>query len=109
MLTAAQLEDLAHLNSVARQFGAGMAMIGAAALLCFVDLGRFTRDVDIVVALDLEDFAAFSGVLQTRGWRRTQGREQRWLGPKGPSSTCCRPGQSYARQSESSDRRASSP
>jgi predicted nucleotidyltransferase len=82
VLTPAQLEDLAQLHGVAEQFEADVAIIGAAALLCFVDIGRFTRDIDLVVALDLEDFTAFAGELRTRGWTQESRREHRWHGPR---------------------------
>lgn len=83
MLTPAQLEDLAQLHGVAEPFAAEVAIIGAAALLCFVDMGWFTRDIDLVVALDLEDFAAFADQLRTRGWTQEARREHRWRGPSG--------------------------
>lgn len=85
MLTNEQTEDLVQLQMVAEQFAAEVTIIGAAALLCFVDLERFTRDVDLVLALDLEDFATFSAELKTRGWTQEPGREQRWRGPSGSS------------------------
>jgi predicted nucleotidyltransferase len=81
VLTPAQLEDLAQLHGVAEQFAADVAIIGAAALLCFVDIGRFTRDIDLVVALDLEDFTAFADELRTRGWTQEARGEHRWRGP----------------------------
>ena len=80
MLSNEQLEDLEQLHVVAERFDAEVAIIGAAALLCFVDLGRFTRDIDLVVALDLEDFAAFSAELRAIGWSQEPGREHRWRG-----------------------------
>ncbi len=83
MLTPTQLEDLAQLHGVAEQFEADVAIIGAAALLCFVDIGRFTRDIDLVVALDLEDFTAFADELRTRGWTQEARSEHRWRGPSG--------------------------
>jgi predicted nucleotidyltransferase len=83
MLTNDQLEDLAQLHVVAGKFGADVAIIGAAALLCFVQLARFTRDVDLVVALDLEDFATFSAELRASGWTQEHRSEHRWRGPKG--------------------------
>ena len=83
MLTPAQLEDLAQLHGVAEQFAADVAIIGAAALLCFIDIGRFTRDIDLAVALDLEDFTTFGGELRLRGWTQEVGREHRWHGPSG--------------------------
>jgi len=83
MLTIEQTADLKQLRTVAERFAAEVMLIGAAALLCFIDLGRFTRDIDLVVALDLEDFAAFSVQLQVRGWTHDVGAEQRWRGPCG--------------------------
>ena len=83
MLTSPQLEDLAQLHGVAEQFAADVAIIGATALLCFIDIGRFTRDIDLVVALDLEDFAAFADELRTRGWTQEARGEHRWRGPSG--------------------------
>ncbi len=83
MLTNEQTEDLTELHVVARQFAADVAIIGAAALRCFIDLGRFTRDIDVVVALDLDDFAAFSDELKSRKWSPEHAREHRWRGPRG--------------------------
>jgi hypothetical protein len=83
MLTHEQTVDLAQLQAPAEERGAEVVMIGAAALLCFVDLGRFTRDIDLAVALDLEDFATFSGELTAHGWMRELGMEHRWRGPRG--------------------------
>jgi predicted nucleotidyltransferase len=82
MLTNEQMEDLVQLHAVAEQFAADVTIIGAAALLCFMDLGRFTRDVDLVIALDLENFAAFSAELKARGWTQEPGIEHRWRGPR---------------------------
>ncbi len=83
MPTPAQFKDLAQLHGVGEQFAADVAIIGAAALLCFVDIGWFTRDIDLAVALDLEDFTAFTGQLRTRGWTQEARREHRWRGPSG--------------------------
>lgn len=83
MFTKEQLEDLAQLQTVAEHLAAEVAIIGAAALHCFVDLDRFTMDVDLAVALDLEDFAVFSVELRERGWTRELHREHRWRGPNG--------------------------
>src|SRR5260370_24459006 len=83
MLTEEQLEDLAQLQSVAEHLAAEVAIIGAAALHCFVDLDRFTMDVDLAVALDLEDFAVFSVELEKCGWTRELLRDHRWRGLRG--------------------------
>jgi predicted nucleotidyltransferase len=83
MLTHEQTVDLAQLQALAGQRGAEVVIIGAAALLCFVDLGRFTRDIDLAVALDLEDFETFSRELTAHGWMQEPGMEHRWRGPRG--------------------------
>src|SRR5260370_13062278 len=83
MLSNEQVEDLVQLHAVAEQLHAEIAIIGAAALLCFVDLGRLTADVDLVVALDLKDFAGFSVALKERGWTQEPSQEHRWHGPSG--------------------------
>ncbi|MGA2185699.1 MAG: hypothetical protein ABSH47_21990 [Bryobacteraceae bacterium] len=83
MLAREQIEDLVQLHAVAERFAAEVTIIGAAALLCFVELGRFTRDVDLVVALDLEDFSALSAALKACGWTQPPGREHRWFAPGG--------------------------
>jgi predicted nucleotidyltransferase len=83
VLTQTQLADLAQLHQVAETLSADVAIIGAAALLCFVDIGRFTRDIDLAVALDLEDFNTFSDRLKSVGWTQEARREHRWRGPSG--------------------------
>jgi hypothetical protein len=83
MLNNEQMADLVQLHEVAERFDADVTIIGAAALLCFVDLGRFTADVDLVVALDLKDFAGFSAALKESGWTQERGKEHRWRGPRG--------------------------
>jgi predicted nucleotidyltransferase len=83
MLTPEQLEDIVQLHAVANEFGAEVAIIGATALLCFIDLQRSTNDVDLVIALDLENFVAFASILKGRGWTQQTHREHRWQGAKG--------------------------
>jgi predicted nucleotidyltransferase len=82
MLTDEQTEDLRQLQTIAELFSADLVMIGAAALLCFIDLGRFTRDIDLVIALDLAELCAFSSELKKQGWTQERGREHRWRAPK---------------------------
>jgi len=83
MLTAEQLLDLARLRVIANQFSADIVIIGAAALQCFIDLPRFTNDIDLVIALDLENFAEFTGALRLKGWLQEERREHRWKAPSG--------------------------
>jgi predicted nucleotidyltransferase len=83
VLSEPQLKDLALLSGVAQKHSAEVAMIGAAALLCFIDLGRFTKDIDLVVSLDLADFQTFAKALSAEGWKQERNREHRWRGPHG--------------------------
>jgi predicted nucleotidyltransferase len=83
VLTKAQLDDLASLQVTAGTFAAAVVIIGAAALGCFIDIERFTMDIDLVVALDLDEFAIFAVELQARGWNKDPQREHRWHGPAG--------------------------
>src|SRR5580704_11627500 len=48
-----------------------------------MDIGRFTRDIDLVLALDLEGFTEFTDELRTLGWIQEERREHRWRGPSG--------------------------
>ena len=72
MQTNEQLKDLAQLHDVAARFAADVVIIGAAALLRFVDLPHFTSDIDVAVALDLEDFAAEARAGQRTSLARTK-------------------------------------
>jgi len=81
--TPEQLSDLARLRAIVEQFDADIAIIGAAALQCFMDVPRSTNDVDLVVALDLENFAVFVNALEATGWLQEERCEHRWRGPSG--------------------------
>jgi predicted nucleotidyltransferase len=79
-----QLENLRQLQAVCRSLGAEIVMIGATALLCFVDdPHRETKDVDLAVALEMEQMPSVETGLTSRGWRRDSVQEQRWYGPRG--------------------------
>ncbi len=86
VLTQTQLEDLASLHLFVASFNAEFVIIGAAALGCFIDIERFTMDVDLAVALDTDDFAVFAQQLQTAGWTRDPLKEHRWYGPAGSTA-----------------------
>lgn len=83
MLTPEQVSDLARLRTIAEEFTTDVTIIGATALQCFIDLPRFTNDIDLVVALDLEKFAEFVEALRVQGWNEEERREHRWRGPSG--------------------------
>jgi predicted nucleotidyltransferase len=81
--TPEQLSDLAQLRIITEQFVADATIIGATALQCFIDLPRFTNDIDLVVALDLGKFTEFVQALRVQGWNQGERREHRWRGPSG--------------------------
>ena len=54
ILTPDQISDLAAMRKICDEMGTDVVVIGATALLLWIgDLNRFTRDVDLTVALDL--------------------------------------------------------
>ena len=63
--------------------GADVVVIGATALLLSIgDIGRFTRDVDLTVALDLNEFSQLIQRLLTTGWKQSSKLEHRWVAPR---------------------------
>jgi predicted nucleotidyltransferase len=82
VLTPDQMADLAAINEICAELGADLVLIGATALLLSMgDIGRFTHDVDLTVALDLDEFAHLAGRLVTAGWKRASRLEHRWVAP----------------------------
>lgn len=79
-----QLAAVAELQAVCARQGADTVIIGAAAYRTwFHDPGRHTEDVDVAVAVDLEEFAQLTEALATLGRRQEQRREHRWRTPAG--------------------------
>lgn len=69
VLTSDQIADLAGISQVCHEMGADLVVIGATSLLLHMgDLGRFTRDVDLTVALDLDEFERLTSRLIATGW-----------------------------------------
>ncbi len=58
-------------------------VIGATSLLILMgDLGRLTRDVDLTVALDFDEFGRLTTRLAAIGWTPSPKLEHRWLAPR---------------------------
>ena len=58
--TTEQLADLIQINGICQAMGAELVVIGATAIMVQLgDLGRLTRDIDLTVALDLDDSKQF--------------------------------------------------
>jgi len=80
--TAAQLSDIRALRDVSQASDVEIVVIGAAALLLqFENLARYTKDIDVTVALDLEDFEQFTVRLEDARWKHDLTLEHRWRAP----------------------------
>jgi predicted nucleotidyltransferase len=51
-------------------------------LILMGDLERFTRDVDLTVALDFDEFERLTTRLAAIGWRSARKLEHRWIAPR---------------------------
>ena len=84
LATPEQSDDLVSLCHVVSELGAELVIIGATAFRAFFpDYARYTEDIDVAVALDLEGFSLLEERLVKDGWRRDSKQEQRWYGPRG--------------------------
>ena len=83
VLTPDQVADLMVIQEICDELEADLVVIGATSLLLSIgDLGRFTRDVDLTVALDLDEFAQLADRLTAAGWQRAPKLEHRWIAPR---------------------------
>ncbi len=68
-----------QISRICQTMGADPVVIGATAIMVQLgDLGRLTRDIDLTVALDLDDFRSLSIALESAGWQRMAKQEHRW-------------------------------
>jgi predicted nucleotidyltransferase len=83
-LTKDQIEDIREIRDLCAEFKADFVIIGAIAFrLHFPGEDRFTEDVDVVIALDLDKFWEFARRLEQFGWKRNPIQEQRWRSHRG--------------------------
>ncbi len=83
ILTPDQIADLAGISQICKELGADVVVIGATSLLILMgDLGRFTRDVDLTVALDFDEFERLTMRLMAIGWTPATKLEHRWIAPR---------------------------
>lgn len=83
-LSPAQVSDLAELAEICSLLRTEVVVIGAVAYATFVDdANRHTGDVDVAVALDMDDFQQLRRLLAERNWTQRPQRENRWYGPRG--------------------------
>jgi predicted nucleotidyltransferase len=82
--TEAQLADLTQLQNICDELKTQLVVIGAMAYKFHSpDIERYTADIDLTVALDLEDFAELGTRLTDLGWEREKKIEHRWRSPRG--------------------------
>jgi predicted nucleotidyltransferase len=78
-LTKNQLGDLRQLKQYCDELHADLVIIGAVAYqVHFPNESRHTADVDLAVALDLDDFAQLEKNLAAAKWARVHNHEHRW-------------------------------
>jgi hypothetical protein len=80
-LSPAQIEDLTELVAICQDLSTDVVIIGAVAYNVFIeDVDRHTGDVDVAVALDLDDFVKMQDALKARGLdaARTTGAPLVW-------------------------------
>jgi predicted nucleotidyltransferase len=63
--------------------GIELVVIGAVAYRVFIPEQRYTQDIDLVVALDLDEFGTLEQALMMAGWMQDRNEEQRWFGKHG--------------------------
>ena len=78
-----QVQDLRELQQLVGGLSAEAVIIGAMAYRLFIqDEDRQTYDVDLAVALDLDNFTRLEGALTVAGWHSQRAQEQRWITPR---------------------------
>ena len=83
VFTPDQMADLLAISVICSELAADLVLIGAMSLLVSMeDIGRFTRDVDLTVAFDLDEFALLTDRLTEAGWTRAPRLEHRWVAPR---------------------------
>lgn len=83
-LSAAQIGDLTELTGICARLSTEIVVIGAVAYATFIeDTDRHTKDIDVAVALDLDDFREMQKMLEEKRWTQQREREHRWYGPRG--------------------------
>ncbi len=83
-LSESERQDVGDLLGVCRQFDADAVIIGATAYrLLIEDSDRHTLDIDLALALDVNDLGRFEDMLAGRGWQQSPRQEPRWITPRG--------------------------
>ena len=82
LLSPEQAADFASLQRVVVNLGSDLVVVGAMAYRAFFpESARHTEDIDIAIAMDLDDLARVESALTAGGWTRDANQDQRWRGP----------------------------
>ena len=83
-LTKDQIDDIREIRDLCAEFKADFVIIGAIAYkLYFPGEDRFTADIDVTIALELDKFWEFARRLEESRWKRDPIQEQRWRSRRG--------------------------
>jgi predicted nucleotidyltransferase len=100
-LQAEQTEALSELQRACQEVGTQAVIIGAMAYRIWVrDQYRTTEDLDLAVALDLEELSNLTDRLEARGWLQNPKREHRWITQKGARVDLLPAGEKARRQKQ---------
>ncbi len=82
VLLVEQVEAVRALRDVCHELGVDMVVIGAIVYRAWIDdETRVTEDIDVAVALDLNELPLLTEKLAARGWQQDHHREHRWMAP----------------------------
>jgi len=83
VLSQEQIEDLREIQRLCQSFHIEVILVGAQAYRMLVeDIDRQTRDIDVAVALEMEEWERASKALDALVWVRDPRMECRWRTPR---------------------------
>jgi len=74
-----QVEALRQLQRACQDAGVDAVIIGATAYRVWIDDDRRTQDVDVALAVDMDQFGSLTDRLHAAGWTQDLRREERWV------------------------------
>jgi predicted nucleotidyltransferase len=78
-LSPEQVPAARQLKAICDELGVDLVLIGAMAYRTWIDdPGRHTLDIDVAVAIDLDEFGYLTQALSSAGWKQEDKMEHRW-------------------------------
>lgn len=82
LLSPEQSADFVSLQRLVVNLDSDLVVVGAMAYRAFFPASaRHTEDIDVAIAMDLDDLDRVGSALAAAGWTRDANQEQRWRGP----------------------------